>query len=157
MIIAPPTPSRARAAMRTAGVSARRGDRGGRAEQRVAQEQHASPADPVTEGAEEDEERGADEGVGVDDPQEGGAARAEVLGEGGDGDVEHGRVERDDQETEAEDHEDDPAVGAVGGLAQPSRGRGRPGHLRTSRWFLALGGPAATRGARPSGPASTGE
>ncbi|SQA22366.1 Uncharacterised protein [Streptomyces griseus] len=110
-----------------------RGERGGDAEQRVPEQEHPASADPVTQCAEEDEQRGADEGVGVDDPQEGRAAGAQILGDGRNGDVEHGRVECDHQETEAEDHEDDPAVGAVGGLAQPDPGRGRPGHLRTSR------------------------
>ncbi|RPK78911.1 hypothetical protein EES46_33345 [Streptomyces sp. ADI98-10] len=115
------------------GCVGRGGERGGDAEQRVAEEQYASSADPVTQRAEEDEQRGADEGVGVDDPEEGRAARAQVLGDGRNRDVQHGRVEGDDQETEAEDHEDDPAVGVVGGFAQPDPGRGRPGHLRTSR------------------------
>ncbi|CAM5735877.1 hypothetical protein SMICM304S_08822 [Streptomyces microflavus] len=41
--------------------------------------------------------------------------------------MEHGRVQRDHQQAEAEDDEDDPAVGAVGGSR--SRCRGRPGNL----------------------------
>ncbi|ESU47490.1 Fe2+ transport system protein B [Streptomyces sp. HCCB10043] len=116
-----------------AGAVGRRGEHRGRAEQRVTDQEHAPSADPVTQRAEENEQRGADEGVGVDDPQEGRAARAQILGEGRNRDMEHGRVECDDEKTEAEDHEDDPAVGVVGGFAQPDSGRGRPGHLRTSR------------------------
>ena len=52
----------------------------------------------VTEAAGGQHERGEDQGVGVDDPLQLGGARAEVLGQGGQGDVENHQVQPDGEQ-----------------------------------------------------------
>lgn len=116
------------------GFGGERGDRRGDAEERVPEEEDSAPSDPVAESAEEDEERGTDQGVGVDDPEQRGGAGAQVLGERGDRDMKDGRVEGDDEKADAEDDENDPAVGSAAGGGRRSRwGRVRPRHVRTSQ------------------------
>ncbi len=129
------------------------GDARGDAEKGVAQQQDPSASHPVAQGAEEDQQRGADEGIDVDGPQQLGGGGPEVLGDRGHRDVEHGGVHRDEQQTDAEDDEDDPAVGA--GPGRPAgavpcglrAGHGRPGHVRTSQ---NCSRPAAPKAARPA-------
>ena len=66
-----------------------------------------------------------------------------TLGDGGHRYVEHGGVDGDQQQADAQNDENDPAVGTGPGLPTASRsGRGRPGHVRTSRGSLAIGGSA---------------
>ncbi len=113
------------------------GHRAGDAEEGVAEEQDPSAADSVAERAEEDQQRGADQGVDVDDPEQLYRAGPEVLGDGGHRHVQHGGVEGDEEQAHAQDDKDDPAVGTGPGrpTAQPCCGRGRPGHVRTSQMF----------------------
>ncbi len=115
------------------------GERGGQAEAGVADQQHPPAPDAVAEGAEEDEQRGAGQRVDVDDPQQFHAARPQVLGHGGDGDVQHGGVDGDEEQTGAEHDEYRPAAAVLSG----NSGRGRPGHQRTS---LSCAVPSSPRG-----------
>ncbi len=119
------------------GVVGQGRERGGDAEERVAEQQDPSAAHPVAQRAEEDQQRGADERVDVDDPEQFDGAGPEVLGDGGDRHVQHGRVEGDEQQADAEDDQDHPAVGTGPGrpTARRGGGRGRPGHVRTSKMF----------------------
>ncbi len=137
MIIAPPTPSSARATISTWALSREGRQAGGDAEQRVPEQQDPSAADPVAQRAEQDQQRGADQRVDVDDPEQFDRAGPQVLGDGGDRHVQHGGVDGDEQQADAEDDEDHPAVGTGPGrpTAQRSGGRGRPGHVRTSQMF----------------------
>lgn len=140
---------------------------GGDAEEAVAEKEDPSAADPVAERAEEDQQRGAGEGVDVDDPEQRYRAGLEVLGDGGHRHVQHCRVDRDQQQARTEDDEDDPAVCTGPGrpTAQRSGGRGRPGHVRTSQMFPrgrrahGVGTPRdlGRRGAVISGPRNEGE
>lgn len=138
---------------------------GGHAEQRVPEEQDPSAADAVAQRAEQDQQRGADERVDVDDPEQLDPAGPQVLGDGGDRHVQHGGVDGDQQQADAEDDENRPAVGTGPGrpTAQRSGSRGRPGHVRTSQMFPrdrrahGVGDAPATRPERSGGlrPAQT--
>ncbi len=112
-------------------------ERGGDPEEGVAEEQDPSAAHPVAQRAEEDQQRGADERVDIDDPEQFDRAGPEVLGDGGDRHVQHGGVDGDEQQADAEDDQDHPAVGTGPGRPTAQRGgsRGRPGHVRTSKMF----------------------
>ena len=67
--------------------------------------------DLVAERAEQDQQRGADQRIGVDDPEQVYRAGPQVLGDGGHRHVQHGRVDADQEQADAQHHQDDPAVG----------------------------------------------
>ncbi len=119
----------------------------GHAEQGVAEEEDASAPDAVAQRAEQDQQRGTDQRIGVDDPEQFDRTGLEVLGDGGDGHVQHGGVDGDQQQADAEDDEHHPPVGTGPGRPTAQRGgRGRPGHVRTSQKF-----PRGTAGSRGGG------
>ncbi|CAM5347864.1 hypothetical protein SALBM311S_01780 [Streptomyces alboniger] len=90
MIIAPPTPSSARATISTWAVSREGGHGGGDAEQAVSEGSRIRLRPTRSaECAEEDQQRGADERVDVDDPEQFDRAGPEVLGDGGHRHVQH--------------------------------------------------------------------
>jgi len=91
------------------------GHRAGCGEDADAGEQREAPAEPVAEGPERQQQRGEDDGVGVDDPLLAGLADREVLGDEGEGVVQAGDA--------GHDHGDGQAHGGQGGGA-PARAQG---------------------------------
>ncbi|GAA3028246.1 hypothetical protein GCM10020000_00930 [Streptomyces olivoverticillatus] len=73
----------------------------------------APPPDPVGRGPGQHQQRGEDEGVGVDGPLQAGDRGTELLADGGQGHVQHGVVEADDQQAGAADREDEQASAAA--------------------------------------------
>ena len=103
-----------------------------------ADEQQLAAADPVAERAHRDEEARDHEAVDVDDPEQLGAARLEVLADRRDGEVQDREVHHVEQAGEREDGEADPLAAAgqsdlrVGhrrapGRCSPVRPTSRPG------------------------------
>ena len=94
-----------------------RGEHRDGAERRGADQQQLPPADAVTERAHRDEEARDHEAVDVDDPEQLGAARPEVLAHRRHGEVEHRQVHHVEQAGEGEHAQADPfaAAGAGGG------------------------------------------
>jgi hypothetical protein len=97
-----------------------------RAERGGADQEQLPPPDPVAKGAHRHEEARDHEPVDVDDPEELGAARVEVLADRRHREVEDRQVHHVEQAGEGEDGQADPlapagAAGRRGGV----RGRGR--------------------------------
>jgi hypothetical protein len=116
MIMAPPAPSAILAAMSCSGVRAS-------AATTAATANATSPAPSSRrrrcgpQPGHRDEQRGEDEPVGVDDPQQLGALGARSAASVGQRDVEDRRVDGDEQQARGQDGEHEPAVaGALRGV-----------------------------------------
>ena len=119
MISAAPTPMPARAAisMPDAAREGRPGGAGG--EQRQPGDERPLASDPVGEAARDEHQAAEHQRIGVDDPLELAGGRVELSHERRQDDVQHGVVQRDDQERHTQHRERQPARGA--GAAAPAR------------------------------------
>ena len=115
--VAPAMPSRRAAADQHLGRRRERREDRDRAERRGADQQQLAPADPVAERAHRHEEARDHEAVDVDDPEQLGAARAEVLAHRRDRQVEDRQVHHVEQAGEGEHAEADPFAAAGAGGA----------------------------------------
>jgi hypothetical protein len=106
------------------GVGGERGRQGHRTEAGDADQQRAAPADAVAQGAHRDQQARQDERVDVDDPQLLVRGRAERDGDRGQGEPEHGVVDRHQQGGEEQDGQAEPLAAAGAG--------GDDGHCTTS-------------------------
>ena len=115
---APPTPMPARAAINCPVESASPAATEPIAEQDETRDQHLLAAVAVGRAARREQQPGLHQRVRVDHPLDVGGARAQLPGEGGDRDVQHGVVEQHGELREADDTEDQPALGVAlaGGL-----------------------------------------
>jgi hypothetical protein len=101
MIIAPPTPSRPRAAMSWAGEAASAASSEAPAKTIEPRAEQPPSSDPVAQTGHGDEQPGEDEPVGVDDPQQLDRPGGQVGGQGRERDVEQGGVHGDQQQARA--------------------------------------------------------
>jgi hypothetical protein len=87
--------------------------------------------DAVAHVAHGDEQAAEDEGADVDDPQQLGARRLQVLAKPGHGEAEDGGVHRDQQDREREGDQGPVLLGAAerGGLVPGDRSAGHSGRL----------------------------
>jgi hypothetical protein len=90
------------------------GRRAGQPEDDEAGLQRALAAVAVAEGAGDEQQAGEDEEVGVDHPLQDGRRRVELALHGRQRHVEHGVVEADEDEAQAEDAEGLPAAVVIG-------------------------------------------
>jgi hypothetical protein len=103
-------------------------------EEHEAADQHPAAAVAVAHGPGRDQEGGEAEGVGVDDPLQGGGPGVQVAGQGGQCRVEHGVVDHHHQKAQAEHEQDQPASGVAAGS------EGSVGAGRRAGWWAQQGG-----------------
>ena len=127
MIMAPPMPMKARVAI---SMSASPGEgRSQRAEPKTTRPAVSIPLRPIAVGerAGAEEQAGEHQLVAVDDPLQLRRRRVEIRDKGGEGDVEHGVVQGDEHQAQAQDGQCPPAAGVV--LAEDHWGSQWPGPL----------------------------
>ncbi len=110
--VAPGDPEERAAQDQHLGARGERGEERQDAEGGGADQEQLPPADPVSERAHRDEETGDHEAVDVDDPQQLGAGRLQVLADGRDRQVQHRQVHDVQQAGEGEDGKADPLAAA---------------------------------------------
>ena len=120
------TPMTARAAMTMLGGVGDGGHGGADQEEAQAGLQGALAAEAVADGAGGEEQAGEHQGVGVDHPLERAGGGVELPGQRGQGHVQAGVADDDDQQARAQHGEDRPA--ALVDRRGRSRGRGGGGH-----------------------------
>ncbi len=85
---------------------------GGGGEHRQAHDIHAAIADDIAQGGEAQQAHGVDQPEGVGDPDGGGGRGVQIVGDGGQGDVDDGAVQDGHQGADDQDGDGDAALGA---------------------------------------------